>query len=287
MPVQLVLNGQPKDLGSGFVVRRVLPSAQRQAVGPFLFFDHFGPVIEQPDDNHDVRPHPHIGLATVTYLLDGAITHRDSLGSVQDIEPGAINWMTAGRGIVHSERRPARLKCAAYTNHGFQLWAGLPEAAEEIEPSFIHTPASAIPRLTVQAADVRVLAGEAFGVRSPVVTFSQTVYLDIALPANGALTLPALAPELALYPIDADLQVDGQRVPALSLAVLEAGQTARLSCTADVRLLVLGGEPLGHRFMWWNFVSRRKERIAQAARDWQQGLFEPVAGETESIPLPG
>lgn len=286
MPVQLVLDGQPKDLGGGFVVRRVLPSAQRQAIGPFLFFDHFGPVTEQPGDNHDVRPHPHIGLATVTYLLEGAITHRDSLGSVQDIQPGAINWMTAGRGIVHSERRPVRLKDRSYVNHGFQLWCGLPEASEEEEASFVHTPASDIPRVRVQGAQVRVLAGAAFGATSPVKTLSQTIYLDIALSANGKLALPALAQELAVYPIDADLTIDGQAVAARSLAVLQAGQPAQLSCDTSVRLLVLGGAPLGHRFIWWNFVSSRKERIAQAARDWQQQQLGRVPGENESIPLP-
>ena len=286
MPVQLVLNGHPKDLGGGFVVRRVLPSAKRQAVGPFLFFDHFGPVTVEPEAGHDVRPHPHIGLATVTYLLAGAITHRDSLGFVQDIEPGAINWMTSGRGIVHSERRPVQLAGKSYVNHGFQLWAGLPLASEEVEPSFVHTPAAAIPDVEVQGAKVRVLVGQAFAAVSPVATFSHTVYLDISLPANGSLDLPALAEELAVYPIDGDLAIDGQTVAACSLAVLAPGQRAKLSAPAAVRLLVLGGEPLCQRFMWWNFVSSRKERIAQAARDWQEQRMGHVPGETELIPLP-
>ena len=286
MPVQRILNGHPKDLGGGFIVRRILPSAKRQAVGPFLFFDHFGPVTVEPEAGHDVRPHPHIGLATVTYLLEGAITHRDSLGYVQDIEPGAINWMTSGRGIVHSERRPARLRSRSYVNHGFQLWAALPQSAEEVEPSFVHTPAADIPSLEVQGAKVRVLVGEAFDTRSPVATFSQTVYLDVMLPAGGHWSLPALAPELAVYPIDGDITVDGQIVAACSLAVLEPGQPAELSASAAVRLLVLGGEPLGHRFMWWNFVSSSKERIAQAAQDWQAQRIGQVPGETELIPLP-
>ena len=286
MPVQLVLNGHPKDLGDGFVVRRVLPSAKRQAIGPFLFFDHFGPVTVQPETGHDVRPHPHIGLATVTYLLEGAITHRDSLGFVQDIEPGAINWMTAGRGIVHSERRPILLRAKTYINHGFQLWAGLPLASEEVEPSFVHTPAAAIPELDVQGAKVRVLVGQAFGAVSPVATFSRTVYLDIGLPANGDLYLPSLAQQLAVYPIDGDVAIDGQSVAACSLAVLEPGQAAKLSAPSAVRLLVLGGEPLGQRFMWWNFVSSSKERIAQAAHDWREQRLGHVPGETESIPLP-
>ncbi len=286
MPVQLLLNGHAKDIGGGFIVRRVLPSAKRQAIGPFLFFDHFGPVTEVPESNHDVRPHPHIGLATVTYLLEGAMTHRDSLGFVQDIEPGAINWMTAGRGIVHSERRPAQLRDTSYVNHGFQLWAGLPSASEEVEPSFVHTPASAMPEVDVPGARVRVLVGEAFGATSPVATFSQTVYLDVTIRAGAQWSLPALAPELAVYPIDGGVKIDGQAVPALSLAVLEPGQAARISAETGVRLLVIGGEPLGQRFMWWNFVSSSKERIAKAARDWQDQRIGQVPGETEWIPLP-
>ena len=286
MPVQLILHGQPKDLGGGFVVRRVLPSVQSQAIGPFLFFDHFGPVTVEPGTSHDVRPHPHIGLATVTYLFEGAITHRDNLGTTQDIEPGAINWMTAGRGIVHSERRPARLASSSYVNHGFQLWAGLPQAYEEVEPSFIHTPALAIPAVVVEGVTVRVLVGQAFAASSPVKTFSQTVYLDVSLPTNGRMKLPALAPELAVYPVDGDVLVDGQTVAACTLAVLEPGQASELSAVACVRLLVLGGEPLGHRFMWWNFVSSSKERIAQAARDWQAQTMGQVPSETEWISLP-
>ena len=168
MGIALQLTGHAKDLGGGFLVRRFLPSAPRQSVGPFLFFDHFGPVTVLPGAGHDVRPHPHIGLATVTYLFEGAMLHRDSLGSVQLIEPGAINWMTAGRGIVHSERQSPALKDATYVNHGIQLWAALPQAYEEVEPSFTHTPAAAIPELTVGDADVRVLIGQAWGQTSPV-----------------------------------------------------------------------------------------------------------------------
>ncbi len=205
-----LLQPHDKDLGGGFKVRRLLPAAQRRSVGPFVFFDHFGPATEQPGAEHDVRPHPHIGLSTVTYLFEGAMMHRDSLGSVQEILPGAINWMTAGRGIVHSERKPERLKADTYVNHGLQLWAALPQAHEEVEPSFEHTPASAIPELVEQGAQVRVLVGEAFGERSPVKTLSQTLYLDIALPAGGRFELPALAPELAVYAVDADARVNGE-----------------------------------------------------------------------------
>ena len=288
MSVQLTLTGHDKDLGGGFMVRRLLPSAQKQAVGPFLFFDHFGPVTVQPGANFDVRPHPHIGLATVTYLFEGAIMHRDSLGSVQRIEPGAINWMTAGRGIVHSERGPDDLKTAAYVNHGIQLWAALPVAHEEVEPSFTHTPAADIPALTTGDADVRVLIGTAFGKTSLVATFSQTVYLDVQLKAGGVFELPSLAPELALYSIDGDLEVDDEKVAAHKLVLLAPRQAVRITAgKAAVRLMVLGGEALdGHRLMWWNFVSSRKDRILQASSDWTTQTMGNVPGETELIPLP-
>jgi len=286
MGIDTVLKGHEKDLGGGFLVRRVLPAAQRQAVGPFLFFDHFGPATELPAQDHDVRPHPHIGLATVTYLFEGAILHRDSLGSVQEITPGAVNWMTAGRGIVHSERRPRRLAQQAYVNHGLQLWAALPAAHEEAEPSFSHTPAEALAPFAAGGAQVRVLIGEAFGRASPVPTFSPTLYLDVQLPAGAALDLPALAEERAVYPVDADLQVDGSPLPARHMGVLPAGATVRLAAAQPVRLVVVGGAPLGRRHMWWNFVSSRRERIAQAAEDWDAGRMAHVPGDAERIPLP-
>ncbi|MDB5732625.1 MAG: hypothetical protein JWQ03_2520, partial [Variovorax sp.] len=209
MSTPQLLRPADKDLGGGFKVRRLLPSAQQRAVGPFVFFDHFGPATERPGEQHDVRPHPHIGLATVTYLFEGAMLHRDSLGTVQEIRPGAINWMTAGRGIVHSERKPERLQGEIYVNHGLQLWAALPLAHEEAEPGFSHTDASAIPALDDQGARVRVLIGEAFGARSPVPTFAPTVYLDLQLPAGAVFELPALAGELAVYAVDAAVSVDG------------------------------------------------------------------------------
>jgi redox-sensitive bicupin YhaK (pirin superfamily) len=286
MPVDFQLTGHAKDLGGGFTVRRFLPAAQRQSVGPFLFFDHFGPVTVRPGDSHDVRPHPHIGLATVTYLFDGAITHRDSLGCVQDIEPGAINWMTAGRGIVHSERRPAQLRERDYVNHGLQLWAALPQDQEEAAPSFVHTPAAAIASARVEDAQVRVLIGSAFGLTSPVATFSPTLYLDVQLPAGGSLGLPSLAAESAVYLVEGNVAVDGTPVAPHTMAMLAAGAAQLTAGATPVRLVVIGGEPLGHRHMWWNFVSSRKERIAQAAGDWAAGRFDAVPGETEFIPLP-
>lgn len=285
----LRLAGHAKDLGGGFTVRRLLPSGQRQAVGPFLFFDHFGPVTVVPGDQHDVRPHPHIGLATVTYLFEGAIMHRDSLGSVQQIEPGAINWMTTGRGIVHSERRPESLLDKTYVNHGIQLWAALPQAHEETEPAFVHTPADAFAQVRVGDATVRVLIGTAFGHTSPVATYSPTLYLDVQLPAGATLDIPALAQEMAVYTVDAPVMLNGEALDAHLLAVMEPGQGAHLAASAEAgaRLMVIGGDALdAHRHIWWNFVSSRKERIVQAADDWDARAMGQVPGEVEWIPLP-
>ena len=288
MTAPLLLQPHDKDLGGGFKVRRLLPAAKQRSVGPFVFFDHFGPATETPGAQHDVRPHPHIGLATVTYLFEGAMMHRDSLGSVQEIRPGAINWMTAGRGIVHSERKPEALRDATYVNHGLQLWVALPQAHEEVEPSFVHTAAADIPALDVQGVPVRVLVGEAFGVRSPVATLSQTVYLDVALPAGGRFELPALARELAVYPVDGDITLDGEPVAQHTMAMLAAGQGGVLAAQGAVRLVVIGGEPLdGPRFITWNFVSSRRERILEAGADWAAQRMGQVPGETEFIPLPG
>jgi redox-sensitive bicupin YhaK (pirin superfamily) len=286
VPIALQLGGHEKDLGGGFVVRRLLPAARQRSVGPFIFFDHFGPAIELAGVNHDVRPHPHIGLATVTYLFEGAMMHRDSLGSEQLIEPGAINWMTAGRGIVHSERRPVHLREQQYVNHGLQLWTALPRAHEEDEPSFSHTPAAAIPQVRLGGASARVLVGEAFGVRSPVATFSETVYLDVTMAAGAQLELPPLGAELAVYPVAGDVLVDGERVDARSMAVLQP-RTCTLEATAQARLVVIGGAPLdAPRHLWWNFVSSRPERILQASRDWAAQRMGRVAGDDEFIPLP-
>ena len=275
-----------KDLGGGFMVRRCLPSAQRQAVGPFLFFDHFGPVTAVPADNHDVRPHPHVGLATVTYLFEGAQVHRDSTGVVQRIEPGAVNWMSAGRGIVHSERTPDELRGVERRSHGLQLWCALPAGHEEDEPSFQHVPAAQLPEVVLPQAAVRVLVGEAFGVRSPVATRSPVLYLDLALAAGAALAIPDLAPERAVYGVDADLVLGGTPVPAGTLAVIPPGAMPTLQAPTAARAVLIGGAPLGHRFISWNFVSSRKERIREAEDDWEAQRFPAVPGETEFIPLP-
>lgn len=289
MTAPQLLTAHEKDLGGGFVVRRLLPAAPRQAVGPFIFFDHFGPVTITPADNHDVRPHPHIGLATLTYLFEGVILHRDNIGYTQRIEPGAINWMTAGSGIVHSERRPEAERHVTYTNHGLQLWLALPEADQEVKASFTHTPAHAIPEVRDGAATVRVLVGQALGAASPVATLSPTLYLDVQLPAGQRWTLPMLSDEQAVYGVQGELQVDGQPLAPYTMAVL--ADAAVLTAGPDgARFVVIGGQPLGRRFIWWNFVSTSKERIEQAGRDWTAGSTDAgmgqVPGETERIPLP-
>ena len=282
---RLLLAPHTKDLGGGFTVRRLLPAATRQAIGPFLFFDHFGPITAQPSDNHDVRPHPHIGLATVTYLFEGAMQHHDSTGVAQRIEPGAINWMTAGRGIVHSERTPDDLRHVRRRSHGLQLWCALPAADEEMAPAFAHTPASQIPTLEVGGARLRVLVGSAFGATSPVLVRSPTLVLDIALSAADGLPLP-LAEERAVYVVEGDAQLDGEDLPPGQMVVLAAGEEPMLSADADARVVLIGGAPLGPRYIWWNFVSSRKERLLQAADDWAAQRMGQVPGETEFIALP-
>ena len=287
MGIAIELAGSTKDLGGGFTVRRLLPSTRQRSVGPFVFFDHFGPVSEVPGVNHDVRPHPHIGLATVTYLYDGAMMHRDSLGTQQRIEPGAINWMSAGRGIVHSERRPEDLRDQHYLNHGLQLWVALPHEHEDSAPSFSHTPANAIPEISLGDAEIRVLVGEAFGETSPVATLSRTLYLDVMLPAGGTLQLPALVAEMALYAVLGEVSVDGRRVSEGVMAVLSPAMSVRLDASAACRFAIIGGDPLdGPRHMWWNFVSSSKERIVQASEDWEARRMGQVPGDNERIPLP-
>jgi redox-sensitive bicupin YhaK (pirin superfamily) len=276
-----------KDLGGGFTVRRLLPAAAKQAVGPFIFFDHFGPIDAPAEANHDVRPHPHIGLATVTYLYEGAMLHRDSLGSVQRIEPGAINWMTAGSGIVHSERTPPDLRGKPRRSHGLQLWAALPREHEEGPPGFSHTPAAAIPVATFAGGEARVLIGSAFGLTSPVATFSETLYLDIKLGAGQELILADLPEEAAIYAVTGALAIDDEPIAANTMAYLEPGTNARVTTATGVQFVVIGGAPLdAHRFIFWNFVSSSKERLAQAADDWEQQRYAKVPGETEWIPLP-
>jgi len=278
------LQARNSDLASGLRVRRLLPQLARRAVGPFVFFDHFGPVTLAPETGSDVGPHPHIGLATVTYLFDGRLAHRDSLGTVQEIAPGAINWMSAGRGIVHSERTPADERGLSRRMHGLQLWVALPGELEDSEPSFQHVPAEALPALEVAGARVRVLVGEAFGARSPVRTASPTLYLDVELPAGANWPLPALAGELALYsPLEA-LELSGEPLAPRQLAVLDGATRVRSEHPA--RLVVIGGASLGPRHVWWNFVATTRERIERAAALWESGGFESIAGDDERSAMP-
>lgn len=283
----LVLRSRLREVGNS-QVRRLLPAAKKQSVGPFLFFDHFGPHQLEPFTDHDVRPHPHIGLSTVTYLFEGRMIHRDSIGSVQAIEPGAINWMTAGRGVAHSERAPKELLGEKRRTHGLQLWAGLPKALEEREPGFAHTPGGAIPEEERDGIRIRILIGRAWGMESPVVPMSETLYVDIALPAGAVLDIPALAAERAVYSVESVFSLQNQTVEPHTMAVLPAGDAVRLEAQAPARAVLIGGEPLdGPRFMWWNFVSSSRERIKQAAAEWEAHHTPRIPGETEWVPLPG
>jgi redox-sensitive bicupin YhaK (pirin superfamily) len=288
MTVLQKLAPHARDLGGGFNVRRLLPQADRRAVGPFVFFDHFGPIDVEPDANHDVRPHPHIGLATLTYLFEGAIVHRDSTNVVQRIEPGAVNLMTAGRGIVHSERTPKDLVRQPHRSHGLQLWIALPEAAEESAPSFQHVPEAGIPQVRLAAATARVIVGSAFGVTSPVEMRSPTLamVLDFEVASGEAVELPPLASELALYATDHPFEIDGEKVDEFTMVVVAANSTPKIAAPRGGRVVVVGGEPLGHRFVSWNFVSSRAERIRAAEDDWRAQRFDRIPGETEFIPLP-
>jgi len=283
------LSPQARDLGGGLMVRRLLPSAARRAVGPFVFFDHFGPIDVEPGAHHDVRPHPHIGLATLTYLFEGAIMHRDSTGVVQRIEPGAVNWMSAGRGIVHSERTPKELLDKAHRSHGLQLWIALPEAEEDSAPSFQHVPADAIPRVRIDGATAHVVAGSAYGATSPVRTASPTlaVVFDFDVASGTSVALPAAdASERALYALDHPIEVDGVKFDECTMVVLEPGASPKLTAPRGGRVFLAGGEPLGHRFLSWNFVATTRERIRAAEDAWVAQRFPRIPGETEFIPLP-
>jgi redox-sensitive bicupin YhaK (pirin superfamily) len=282
----LLLQARMRPVGH-LEVRRLLPAAKRQSVGPFLFFDHFGPEEFEPFKGADIGPHPHIGLSTVTYLFEGNLVHRDSIGSVQPIEPGAINWMTAGRGIAHSERTPPELRAVPRRSHGLQLWAGMPRALEDGKPGFAHTASSAIPAGEREDAQVRVLVGRAWGMESPVTPVSETLYVDLSLPAGGGLEIPALAAERALYAVDGAYQLNGKRVAPYVMAVLPAGETVRVQAETPARVMLIGGEPLdGPRFIWWNFVSSKRETIRAAAAQWSAHQTPRIEGETDWVPLP-
>lgn len=274
------------DLG-GFEVRRAVPSIQARSVGPFVFVDHMGPAAFAPGRGIDIRPHPHIGLATVTFLWAGRIDHRDSLGSEQTIGPGDVNWMTAGRGIVHSERTPPGPRADGHALHGLQTWVALPRAHEETAPAFHHHAAATLPVLDVPGGRLRVVAGRGYGEESPVRVFADTLYVAIDLDADGEVALDAGHRERALYVLDGEAQLDGADIPAMHLVVLDDGVRHMLRAKTPLRAMLLGGEPLdGPRHLWWNFVSSSKDRIEQAKDDWRDGRFGPVPGESEFIPLP-
>jgi hypothetical protein len=286
-PVETVIVPRTRDLGDGFEVRRALPSRQRRMVGPFVFFDQMGPVAFAPGRGLDVRPHPHIGLATVTYLFEGEILHRDSLGTVQAITPGAVNWMTAGRGIAHSERTPPGARAAGGRLSGIQLWVALPRAHEEAPPAFEHTAASALPVVEDRGVAVRVVLGSAYGARSPVRTFSESFYADVRLAPGARLPVAAEHEERAIFVAEGAADVSGTPAAPGQLVVLRPGAPVEVRAEGGARLLLLGGAPLdGPRHLWWNFVSSSVDRLRQAQEDWKAGRFGAVPGETELIPLP-
>ena len=285
MSVSLVIEPRAAALElDGLTVGRILPYVRRRMVGPFIFFDVMGPAVLEPGQGMDVRPHPHIGLATVTYLFDGEIVHRDSLGCTQPIRPGEINWMTAGRGIAHSERMSEVVRAQGSRLHGIQLWVALPEEHEERAPSFDHYDAEVIPDFEVDGARVRLLAGSAFGQTSPVVTYSPLVYAEMWVEAGNAIPLTN-DEELALYLVSGSVLADGVRYDANRMLVLDS--PTRLEAATASHVMLLGGAPLGKRHIWWNFVSSSRERIELAKRDWLEGRFAKVVGdEIEFVPLP-
>jgi redox-sensitive bicupin YhaK (pirin superfamily) len=285
--VDVAIEARPRDV-DGFPVRRALPSLQRRGVGPFVFFDHMGPADLAPGDGLDVRPHPHIGLATVTYLFDGEILHRDNLGSNQVIRTGDVNWMTAGRGIVHSERTPAATRVRGGRTHGLQTWVALPLADEEVEPGFHHHPASSVPVKEQPGALLRVIAGTAYGMESPVRVFSPTLYVHVRLDAGAELAVDDGHAERAVYAVDGEVELGGAlRLPG-QLVVLRSGTRTIVRARTAANVLLVGGAPLdGPRHVWWNFVSSSEERIERAKREWKQGAFPKVPGDdVEFIPLP-
>jgi redox-sensitive bicupin YhaK (pirin superfamily) len=289
MEPQLLIEGRQRDVG-GFFVRRVLPSAQKQLVGPFIFYDHLCRVDFAAGHGLDVRPHPHIGLATVTYLFEGAFLHRDTLGYTQLIRPGDVNWMISGRGIAHSERTPPDLRQSGGPLHGIQCWVALPLEHEEVEPSFMHHPGSTIPKLTRPGARLAIIAGTAYGVQSPVTVLSPTLYVHAQLAAGARLEVDDQHAERAVYVVEGAVSLGqgGQEHGEGTLLVLSEGEPVQVTTSAGASIMLLGGAPLpGARHIYWNFVSSSLGRIEQAKADWQAGRFGTIAGdEREFIPLP-
>ncbi len=283
------IRGKAHDLGDGFFVTRLLPQMARRSIGPFVFLDYFGPVDFAPGKGIDVRPHPHIGLATITYLFDGAQMHRDTIGSVQEIRPGDVNWMTAGRGIAHSERTGDETRAAGHRMHGIQSWIGLPQADEEAPPEFQHFGVADLPEREDNGVTLRLIAGEAFGLKSPVKVFSPIFYVDARFTPGGTLQFAAEHDERAMLIIEGEIQTGGTDVhgPGAMLA-LEAGEEVSLYSDSHARVMLLGGAALdGPRHIWWNFVSSSQDRIERAKQEWKDGKFGTIPGDDqEFIPLP-
>jgi hypothetical protein len=281
-----VLEGRPRDLG-GFSVRRVLPAGRQQTVGPFIFFDHMGPATFSDGGGVDVRPHPHIGLATVTYLFAGEFMHRDSLGNAQLICPGDVNWMVAGRGIVHSERTPGESRRAGAVLHGIQTWVALPREHEETQPSFEHHPAALLPEFHAPGVTMRLIAGSAYGREAPTSVFSPMFYLAVELEPDAVLELPDGHAERAVYVVEGEIEAAGETHTVGRMLLFDEQASAVLRARAWSRVMLLGGAPLdGPRHIWWNFVSSSAERIERAKSDWRDERFAPVPGDDERIPLP-
>jgi redox-sensitive bicupin YhaK (pirin superfamily) len=286
MSILHLVSARQRDLG-GFVVRRVLPAEGRQMVGPFIFFDHLGPTQFESGQGIDVRPHPHIALATVTYLFAGSLQHRDSLGNVREIRPGDVNWMTAGHGIAHSERTPPLARAAGEKIHGIQSWVALPDGHEDVEPNFTHYPASVIPQRVLDGVTLSVVAGEALGLRSPVATSWPTLYVHARFTPGAALDVPSEHDERAVYVVHGELALDEDKVVEGQLAVLTPGRNICLRAAGDTQAMLLGGARFPTpRYIWWNFVASSQERIEHAKKRWANRQFAPVTGETEFIPLP-
>jgi redox-sensitive bicupin YhaK (pirin superfamily) len=286
MAIETVISAKARDIG-GFSVRRALPAIERRMVGPFIFLDQIGPAAIPAGQGLDVRPHPHIGLSTMTYLYEGAIMHRDSLGTIQEISPGAVNWMTAGRGIAHSERTPDELRGIRHRLSGIQFWVALPKANEESAPSFLHLGRDELPVWQSDGAEFRLIAGMMDGRESPLLAPHPMICADLRLDRGSTVRIPPDWPERGIYVSSGEVELGGERFAEGQLLVLEPGREALLMASSSARLMLLGGDPMdGPRHIWWNFVSSSQDRIEQAKADWKQRRFAPVPQETEFIPLP-
>lgn len=284
--IQKMIKARQHDLG-GFSVRRLLPAFVQQSIGPFIFFDHIGPVTFAPDQGPNVRPHPHIGLITVTYLFEGHLIHRDNTGAVQTISPHDVNWMVAGSGIVHSERTAPHLHKQNWSFHGIQTWLALPKAYEEATPQFLHFPQKELPFIQKEGIQIRILAGHFQDIVSPIPVFSHTLYVDAHLRQHHTLTIPNEHKERAVYLINGQASIKGEILPQETLILLKENESILLTAHTDSHLLLIGGDTLdGHRHIWWNFVASEKDKIEAAKEQWLAQSYPPIPGETEFIPLP-